>query len=89
MLEMLSENLPDRWQSEWHNMEQNIPSDDPSPPLQSWLEELYFDKERKQDMSMEDIARVGELIASMLRLEPSNRPSARKILQHSWFEEDG
>jgi serine/threonine-protein kinase SRPK3 len=49
---------------------------------------MYFDGERSEDMSREDIAQVGVLIGSMLRMEPSARASSEDVLQDAWFQED-
>lgn len=88
MLETVSDNLPDRWQNEWRAMNGTLSSDKSTCSLQSWLEEMYFDGERSEDMSREDIVRVGVLIGSMLRLEPSARASAKAVLQDAWFQRD-
>ncbi|KAF2023257.1 kinase-like protein [Setomelanomma holmii] len=88
MLETVSDNLPDRWQNEWRAMNGTLTSDKSTCFLQSWLEEMYFDGERSEDMSREDIVRVGVLIGSMLRLEPSARASAKAVLQDAWFQRD-
>lgn len=88
MLETSSDTLPDRWQKEWHAMNETLSSEDSACSLQSWLEEMYFDGERSEDMSREDIVRVGMLIRSMLRLEPSARAPPRAVLQDAWFQKD-
>jgi serine/threonine-protein kinase SRPK3 len=88
MLETSGDALPDRWQKEWHAMKETLPSQDSTSSLQSWLEEMYFDGERNEDMSREDIVRVGVLIGSMLRLEPSARASSKAVLRDAWFQRD-
>lgn len=52
-----------------------------------FLEEVYFDDTRKQDLGQEDICKVGALIGSMLKLEPGARASAKEALQDSWCHE--
>ena len=47
---------------------------------------MYFDKEKRQDLSKEDIIRVGALVGSMIRLEPSARASVNTVLQDAWFQ---
>ena len=47
--------------------------------LQGLLEETFFDNEHKQDLTRQDIIKLGELIAKMLRLEPPIRASATEI----------
>ena len=39
-------------------------------------------------MSWEDILRVGVLIGSMLRMEPSARASAKDVVQDAWFQKE-
>ena len=88
MLETVSDDLPDRWQKKWRNMNEALSDNNSTCPLQSWLEEMYFDGERSEDMSREDIGRVGVLIGSMLRLEPSARAPPKAVLQDAWFQKD-
>ncbi|KAF2628840.1 kinase-like protein [Macroventuria anomochaeta] len=88
MLEMASDELPERWQAKWRVMEAASPGEESVYSLQAWLEEMYFDGERSEDLSREDILRVGALIRSMLRFEPCARASSKDILQDSWFHED-
>ena len=88
MLETVSDDLPDRWKMDWHVMEQTLDESDPTSSLQEWLEEMYFDGERREDLSREDNMRVGALIRSMLRMEPSARASAKEVIQDAWFREE-
>lgn len=85
MLEMASDGLPERWQQRWRAMDSASPGEEASYSLQEWLEEMYFDGERKEDLTRKDIHKVGELVRRMLRFEPSMRASAKEILQDSWF----
>ena len=86
MLEMASDELPERWQQIWRVMDSASPGEKSGYTLQEWLEEMYFDGERNEDLTREDILKVGELVRRMLRFEPSLRASAREILQDSWFK---
>ena len=52
------------------------------------LEEMYFDGERREDMSREDILRVGALIGSMLRMERSATALVKDVVQDAWFREE-
>ncbi|KAH5624053.1 hypothetical protein HBI51_239530 [Parastagonospora nodorum] len=88
MLETVNEDLPERWREKWRVMDTDPPDEEPGICLQDWLEEMYFDGERKEEFSREDIVRVGALIRSMLRLEPSMRAEARDVLKDSWFDEE-
>ncbi|KAF1359210.1 hypothetical protein EJ07DRAFT_166225 [Lizonia empirigonia] len=49
--------------------------------LQAWLEEMYFDGERSEDLSRGDILQVGALIRRMLLFESRARASAKGVLQ--------
>ena len=86
MLETASDGLPERWQQTWRAMDSASPGEKSDCTLQEWLEEMYFDGERNEDLTREDILKVGELVRRMLRFEPSARASAREILQDSWFK---
>jgi len=88
MLETVSDDLPDRWKMDWHAMEKTLNESDPTCSLQEWLEEMYFDGERRENMSRVDILHVGALIRSMLRMEPSARASAHAVVQDPWFREE-
>ncbi|KAH6612603.1 serine protein kinase [Boeremia exigua] len=101
MLERTDEALPRRWQEIWRPMSlENQARRDKlrakySLPLeagrqyglQEWLHKMYFETEQRVDLSQEDMFKVGALIHRMLRLEPAARPSARELLQDSWFLE--
>ena len=85
MLERTSDGLPERWQKQWRAMDSASPGDHSGYTLQGWLEELYFDGERNEDLTRGVIVKVGELVGSMLRLEPSSRASVKEIVQDPWF----
>lgn len=85
ILEMVNDELPGRWQQTWRHMNSASPGEKSGSTLQEWLEEMYFDGERNNDLTQEDILKVGKLVRSMLRLEPSKRASAKEMLQDSWF----
>jgi serine/threonine-protein kinase SRPK3 len=86
MLETVNDDLPERWKSKWHAMKDTLPDNSPTYSLQDWLEEMYFDGERRKDLSREDIVQVGVLIGSMLRMEPSARAPAKAVVQDAWFQ---
>jgi hypothetical protein len=56
---------------------------DVSPSLQEWLEELYFDSDRPSEFTKKEIKEIGELIRNLMRLEPSERISAKEA-SHRW-----
>jgi hypothetical protein len=88
MLEMVNDDLPDRWQEQWRAMNTASSDEGSTYSLQGWLEEMYFDGERNEDLSRKDILEVGALIRSMLRFEPSARALSKDVLQDPWFQED-
>lgn len=84
MQEMISDTLPERWQNEWNAMK-GEPLGGIGGILQDWLEETYFDEDKKQDLTTQDIEKLGGIVARMLRFEPSTRASAGEILNDPWF----
>jgi serine/threonine-protein kinase SRPK3 len=88
MLETVDDDLPDRWKTDWHAMEGTLSDHSFTCSLQDWLEEMYFDGERREDMSREDVVLVGRLIGSMLRMEPSARAPAKAVVQDAWFQRE-
>lgn len=51
--------------------------------LQQWLEEVYFDEDKKAELSLEDARKVGELVRKMLWFEPSSRETASSVLKNT------
>lgn len=88
MLETVNDDLPERWKSDWHAMKATLPDNSSACSLQDWIEEMYIDSERREDMTREDIVRVGVLIGSMLRTEPSARAPAKTVVQDAWFQRE-
>ena len=84
MQEMISDTLPERWQNEWNAIKGEV-SGEIGGTLQDWLEETYFDEDKKQDLTTQDIKMLGGIVARMLRFEPSTRAPARDILNDPWF----
>lgn len=87
MLEMTSEALPERWLGLWEAMGGGVGAESSGPGLQEWLEDMYFDGERREDLTGEDIAKLGQIIQKLLRFEPSARASASEILNDPWFRD--
>ncbi|KAJ9203259.1 hypothetical protein DTO164E3_2730 [Paecilomyces variotii] len=85
MRETASDALPERWQEAWKTMDDKAATEESGPSLQEWLEDMYFDGERKEDLTKEDIAKLAQIIGKLLRFEPSTRASAREILGDPWF----
>ena len=87
MLEVTSEALPERWLGLWEAMGGGVGAESLGPGLQEWLEDVYFDGERREDLTGEDIAKLGQIIRKLLRFEPSARASASEILNDPWFRD--
>ena len=88
MLETASDELPERWQQKWRTMNSAWTGDETENSLQEWLEETYFDgMMRREDLTREDIVKVGALVRRLLRFEPSTRASAQEILEDPWFRD--
>lgn len=68
MQEMESDVLPARWHNSWDTTKEKD-SGTPEPPgysLQEWLEEVYFNNAQKQDLTSENITRLGPAIGKLL-----------------------
>lgn len=89
MQEIASDDLTERWNKIWETMkgDDDEPTDNAVPNLQEWLEELYFDSPQSPDLTREDIVKLGQIIGSLLRFEPSARASAKQVLDDPWFDE--
>ncbi|KAK9237325.1 kinase-like domain-containing protein [Lipomyces kononenkoae] len=87
MREMASDAVPERWQDSYKTTDDRITGETSGPALQEWLEEIYFDGERGEDLTKQDIVKPGQIIGRLLRFEPSSRASAREILNDPWFRE--
>ncbi|CRG82799.1 Dual specificity protein kinase KNS1 [Talaromyces islandicus] len=85
MQEMASDPLPVRWKDLLETTHSKSPADIAGPTLQQWLEEMYFDGERKQNLTKADIVKLGYIIGKLLLFEPSTRASAREIPNDPWF----
>lgn len=86
MLETAGDDLPERWKQKWRTMDSTWTGEKVENSLQDWLEETYGDSTRKDDLTKEDIIKVGSLIQRLLQFEPSRRASAQEILEDSWFD---
>ncbi|KAG6109185.1 hypothetical protein E4U13_006045 [Claviceps humidiphila] len=80
-----SEELPSRWQAQWRDMLQKKDEEDGGMTLQEWLRHVYFKDDQDAEFTTEEIERVTKVIASLLRLEPSLRATARESLSQEWF----
>ncbi|KAJ5824273.1 hypothetical protein N7447_006613 [Penicillium robsamsonii] len=90
MREMVTDELPERWQDKWKAMMKTgdtMATESTGPNLQEWLEEVYFDGPLSPDLTREDIVRLGQIVRRLLHFEPSVRASARQVLNDPWFNE--
>ncbi|KAL3465109.1 serine protein kinase [Aspergillus heterothallicus] len=87
MREMASDDLPERWMKLANTMRESKQADLPGISLQEWLEEVYFDEAQTADLSRENVATLGRIIARLLCFEPSARASAREVLDEPWFHQ--
>ncbi|KAL8658697.1 MAG: hypothetical protein Q9202_007474 [Teloschistes flavicans] len=90
MLDSLRSDLPERWQEPWRHMRDSAAKAvelGQNSPLQEWLEEVYFNAQKDQSLSRNDIEAAGNLIRRFIQFEPSERISAREALEDPWFED--
>lgn len=85
MQEMTNETLPENWLDQWRMMSGDYSGDGAGPGLQDWLEEMYFDGERKADLTGDDIVQLGRIISKLLQFEPSARASVKEIVNDPWL----
>ncbi|KAF4996624.1 hypothetical protein FGRMN_4370 [Fusarium graminum] len=85
MIELTSDELPSRWQAKWRAMREDVPQIDGDFTLHKWLEEVYFDNDKQAEFTAEEIARIAEATARMLKLDPSLRATPGEILAHNYF----
>jgi serine/threonine-protein kinase SRPK3 len=82
-----SDELPERWLQKWNSMDRTGTEEESAYDLQKWLEETYFDGDRREDLTRDEIGQLGVLLRRLLRFEPSTRASAREIAQDPWFRD--
>ncbi|GKZ32254.1 hypothetical protein AbraIFM66950_001534 [Aspergillus brasiliensis] len=88
MQEITGEALPERWVPLWESMQGEDVNENRGPGLQDWLEEMYFDGERKEELTRDDIVRLGRIIRKLLRFEPAARALVEEILDDPWFKNE-
>ncbi|KAI1130751.1 kinase-like domain-containing protein [Nemania abortiva] len=92
MIQFSTDELPERWQAKWQLIQDKqvqYDDDDPTRTLQEWLEEVYFDTQRRCELTKQDIDKIGELVRLLLRWEPARRSSAKDIANDPWFRDSG
>ncbi|RAL17202.1 serine protein kinase [Aspergillus homomorphus CBS 101889] len=87
MHEIIGEAVPARWMGKWEAMRDGANVESPGPGLQEWLLEVYFDGERKEDLTKDDTLKLGRIIQRLLRFEPSARASVKELLDDPWFRD--
>jgi serine/threonine-protein kinase SRPK3 len=75
--EMANDELPELWQQTWRAMDSASPGEKSCYTLQDWLEQIYFDGKRNDDLTREDIVKIGKLVQNILQFESSKRASAK------------
>lgn len=85
MIDLTSDELPSRWLAKWNMMQGDAPLEDERLTLQQWLEDVYFYNDRQVEFTMEELAKIKEAIACLLKLEPSLRATPREVLAQEWF----
>ncbi|MCJ1253632.1 hypothetical protein MMC24_001444 [Lignoscripta atroalba] len=82
--------LPEKWKVAWKKSYDHAGgcSEHGDPvSLERWLEETYFDEDKKQDLSPANIQTLGALLRQMLRFNPGARPPVTELVRHPWFSE--
>jgi serine/threonine protein kinase len=88
MLESTDDYLPERWHEKYRAIVGEWTGERSVNGLQKWLEEIYFDSGKRQYFTRQDIVKVGKIVSSLLRFEPSERASADEVLRDPWFEDE-
>jgi serine/threonine protein kinase len=88
MMDLTSDAPPKRWKYHWLATEAASMSDSEGHTLQSWLDKVYFDKRKCQDLSQEGIEKVGEILKRLLVFEPGSKASAADVLRDPWFHDE-
>lgn len=87
MVELATDELPSRWQEKWLAIpEDKMSALDEEYTPQTWMRAVYFDNDKRAEFTEEEIARAAELIARLLKFEPSLRDTAEELLADAWFD---
>ncbi|KAF5671132.1 CMGC SRPK kinase [Fusarium denticulatum] len=86
MMELIDDDLPPRWQIRWQEMRSKASDEEDTWTLQSWMEEVYFDKDKHPELTRDEVRAAAKLIARLMRLEPSLRATPTDILAEPWLK---
>ncbi|KAI0115513.1 kinase-like domain-containing protein [Nemania sp. FL0031] len=89
MMEFCGE-VPDRWRGKLYRMGIRRAESTSNPPymLLEWLEKilsLTFNDNKVAQFTRQDLVKVCELVAGLMKFEPSSRASAKEIMNDPWF----
>ncbi|GAB1733419.1 hypothetical protein NU195Hw_g8980t1 [Hortaea werneckii] len=79
--------LPEEWNAiaSFGDIE---PADLETSDLSQWLRETYYDDDKSPFFTESDLEEISDLILSTLKYHPSERPSARELLNHPLLQDD-
>ncbi|KAG5945206.1 hypothetical protein E4U59_006219 [Claviceps monticola] len=86
MIEVTSDEIRSKWQAKWHATQQEALEQDGGFALKKWLEDVYFDSNKQAEFTSEEVADIHEVVAAMLRFEPSLRATPSESLVRAWFQ---
>ncbi|KAF5672850.1 CMGC SRPK kinase [Fusarium circinatum] len=86
MIELIDDDLPSRWHLKWQEMRSKASNEEDTWTLQSWMEEVYFDKDKHPDFTRDEFRAAAKLIARLMKFEPSLRALPTDILTEPWLQ---
>ncbi|KAF5989670.1 CMGC/SRPK protein kinase [Fusarium bulbicola] len=86
MIELIDDHLPSRWHLKWQELRSKASDEEDNWTLQSWMEEIYFDKGKHPEFTGDEVRAAAKLIARLMRFEPSLRASPTDILAEPWLQ---
>ncbi|KAM0547814.1 hypothetical protein ACHAPJ_010160 [Fusarium lateritium] len=85
MKDFATDDLPLRWRAKWEEMQKGLLEEDDSIGLGKWMQEVYFDSQKEDEFTSQDITIATGLIGRMLKFEPSLRATPGEILEDAWW----
>lgn len=86
MTELIDDDLPSRWQVKWQEMRRKALDEEDTWTLQSWMEEVYFDKGKHPEFTRDEVRAAANFIARLMKFEPSLRATPSEILTEPWLQ---